>query len=215
MAGANKIKMAADIIDLARKVAPMVKPLVDNLDADAVVDKITTGSKAAAEKASKGLGVLKSAAHTTKNAVANKVDELNSMREDANARKALREARQSLLESAAVTNQLNEFMAAQGTLDSSSVISLNVPGCFVVATYKKRDHDKDLADYTGIYVGACDDLAQGVLLAASRKGNADVYADYKYKQNMTVFVYPCGKGELDGQRDALEVIFADEKCCNL
>lgn len=214
MAGASKIKMAADIIDLARKVAPMVKPLVDNLDADAAAEKITTGSKTAAEKASKGLGAVESAAHATKDAVANKVDELNSKREDANARKALREARQSLLESAAVTNQLSEFVAAQGTLDGSSVSSLNVPGCFVVATYKKRNHDKDLTDYTGIYVGACYDLAQGVLLAASRKGNADVYADYKYRQNMTVFSYPCDKGELDGQRHALEVIFADERCYN-
>lgn len=52
MAGANKIKMAADIIDIANKVAPIVKSLVDNLDTDAVVEKIATGSKTAAKKKS-------------------------------------------------------------------------------------------------------------------------------------------------------------------
>lgn len=166
MAGANKIKMAADIIDIANKVAPIVKPLVDNLDTDAVVEKIATGSKTAAKKVSKGFNAVKNAATTTKDTVANKVDKLNSKREDANARKTLREARQGLLESSAVAKQLSEFLAAQDALERSTVSSLNVPGCFVVATCKKHDHDKDLTDYTGIYVGSGDDtLLQGLRVA--------------------------------------------------
>lgn len=215
MAGANKIKMAADIIDIANKVAPMVKPLVDNLDTDAVAEKVAAGAKAAARGIGKGFDAAKNGATATANAVSDRMNAFNSKRDDAKARKALREERQSLLEGAGVAKRLSEFMAAQDALESSTVSSLNVPGCFVVATYKRRDHDKDLTDYTGIYVGAADDVARGVLLAVSPKGNADVYADYKYKQNMTVFVYPCGKEELESQRDALETIFGDERAYNL
>lgn len=70
------------------------------------------------------------------------------------------------MESSAVAKQLSEFLAAQDALERSTVSSLNVPGCFVVATYKKHDHDKDLTDYTGIYVGSGDDtLLQGLRVA--------------------------------------------------
>ena len=77
------------------------------------------------------------------------------------------------------------------------------PGCFVFATYRTLDFDKDLYDYTAIFVGKAENVADGVMAAMSRTGNADVYADVKFRQNVRLYVFYCEAEELDERCETL------------
>ena len=73
---------------------------------------------------------------------------------------------------------------------------------------------KDLADYTGVFVGRADNAAEGVEKAISREGNPDVYADVKFKQNVHVYVYNCLPERIDERYENLLQAFEGEELYN-
>ena len=125
-------------------------------------------------------------------------------------KRAIRDARQSVLENATTDITVADLAKAKqkaGGLGIGPISTL--PGCFVIATYKKLDFDKDLTDYIGLYIGKADHAAEGVDKAMSREGDPDVYADVKYRQNVRVFVYNCMPEELDSLYESLSQTFSD------
>jgi len=86
-------------------------------------------------------------------------------------------------------------LANLGVLDSS--------GCFVIATYGKFDRGGDPTDYRGIFVGKAECVGDGIAQTIAPSGNADVYADIKYKQNVWVYVFTSVPEKLDEKYEAL------------
>lgn len=67
-------------------------------------------------------------------------------------------------------------------------------GCFAILSFPSLKV-KDLKAYSDVYVGQADSVGLAVYRELSGFGNADVYADFKYKKPMRVLVYPCEAGQ--------------------
>ena len=105
--------------------------------------------------------------------------------------------------------QLAEQLASDK--ESGPIVGLGVldlPGCFAMARYGKIELIKDPTSYTGIYVGKDACVGEGIARTIAPTGNADVYADIKYKQNVWVYVFTCPTDKLDEKYDALVQLFA-------
>ena len=129
-----------------------------------------------------------------------------------------REAKQSLLSHAsssmtykAFVKQRNESAAVAEALGTGL---FNVPACFVIATYPKFDFDNDLTDYVGVYVGSGLNAGEAIEQACSRAGNVDVYADVKFNQNVTVYLYSCTAEDLDRKQEAIIALLEAEESYN-
>lgn len=129
--------------------------------------------------------------------------------------KAVRNARRQVLENASMRIPLSKLAEKLSSEDEATVIAnmgiLDASGCFAIARYGKLGSGKDYAGYSGIYVGKGLCVGDAIAEAIAPTGNADVYADIKYKQNLVVFVFSCMQDKLDEKYDALvELLGAGE-----
>lgn len=213
------IEAAALVVTTASKLMKEAKPILDSIDTDAVAEKLKIAGKAAAESADKA----KAAAGEASDEVLSKltvvrdgvVEDLASAKDEKELKKAIKQARQSVLENATTKITVAELRKANEKSEDTGIGPISdMPGCFVIATYKKMDFDKDLTDYTGIFVGRAENAAEGVETAISKKGNPDVYADVKFKQNVHVYVYNCLPERMDERYESLLQTFAGDESYN-
>lgn len=167
------------------------------------------GAQAAVSKAKGALGGIAHKATSAKDSV---TESLKSKKEEKNLAKQLKEARQTVLESASQTFTYKEYVkTVSKTGLAAAALSTGLfasPGCFAIATYSSLDFDKDLTDYSYIYVGSGSVLGEAVESACSRDGDPDVYADVKYKQNVHIYLYPCLETEMPAKLEALQQLFS-------
>lgn len=214
-AAGDKAKAAAEAIAAASLLIDRMKPLVaewvgpDAIDAAHVF--VADRAQDAAHGAARGMEKVKGGMDSAASAFAGVVQSAKDARSAAAAKKAINQARQSIFESAATVIPLDEFLAMQAGSASAGFNGFDMPGSFLVATYRKNDHDKKYVDYLGIYLGSCESLSGGVIRAASREGNVDVYADLKYRQNMVLFAYPCERADLAERHEMLASAFDDSR----
>lgn len=210
------IDAAGTVVAAANILMEQAKPLME----DANVRTMANNFKANAANAAKGAG---NAAASATGEAANKVgalfDKLGGAKDEfveglAHAKsekelkKAIRDARQSVLENATTRITVADLTKAKEKAASTGVGPLNtMPGCFVIATYKK--FDKDLAGYINLFIGKAENVSAGVDKAISREGDPDVYADVKYKQNVHVYVYNCMPEDIDHLFESLTQTFSD------
>ena len=213
------IEAAALVVATASKLMKEAKPILDSIDTDAVAEKLKIAGRAAAESADKA----KAAAGEASDEVLSKlavvrdgvVEDLASAKDEKELKKAIKQARQSVLENATTKITVAELRKANEKSGEAGIGPISdMPGCFVIATYKKMDFDKDLTDYTGIFVGRAENAAEGVEAAMSKKGNPDVYADVKFKQNVHVYVYNCLPDRMDERYEGLLQTFAGDESYN-
>ena len=213
------IDAAALIVTTAAGLMKEAKPILDSIDTDAVAEKLRIATKAAAENADKAKAAAGEAGDEIRSKLAGTKDKilesLASAKGEKELKKAIREARQSVLENAMTTITVTDLKKAKEKSEKTGIGPIgDMPGCFVIATYKKMDFDKDLTDYTGIFVGKALNAEEGVEEAISKAGNPDVYADVKFKQNVHVYVYNCLPEQLDGRYENLMQTFAGDESYN-
>jgi hypothetical protein len=109
---------------------------------------------------------------------------------------------------------LHEFICQQVKASEAAFNGYDMPGCYLIATYRRHDHDKKFSDYLGIYVGSSERMADDIASIPTRSGDPDVYADYKYRQNILLFVYPCELKDVDERRGLLLRSFDGERLYN-
>lgn len=209
---AKVLVAAADVIDGAKQlgvdvdaVGGVVKDAADGAanGARAVVDGIGKGFGAAADGVGAAVGALGGAAKAFQNS-----------REAAEARKKINAARQSIFEGASTVMPLHKFVCQQGKAADAAFNGFDMPGCYLIAKYQKGDHDKNYSDYLGIYVGSSEHMSDDIVSIPTRLGDPDVYADYKYHQNVMLFVFPCELKDLNERRELLLRSFAGERLYN-
>lgn len=135
-------------------------------------------------------------------------------REAAEARKKINSARQSIFESASTVMPLHKFVCRQEKASDAAFNGFDMPGCYLIAKYQKGDHDKNYSDYLGIYVGSSEHMSEDIVSTPTRLGDPDVYADYKYHQNVMLFVFPCELKDLDERRELLLRSFEGSRLYN-
>ena len=121
---------------------------------------------------------------------------------------------QSIFEGASTVMPLHEFICQQVKASEAAFNGYDMPGCYLIATYRRHDHDKNFSDYLGIYVGSSERMADDIASIPTRLGDPDVYADYKYRQNILLFVYPCELKDVDERRGLLLRSFDGERLYN-
>lgn len=109
---------------------------------------------------------------------------------------------------------LHKFVCRQGKTADAAFNGFDMPGCYLIAKYQKGDHDKNYSDYLGIYVGSSEHMSDGIVSTPTRLGDPDVYADYKYHQNVILFVFPCELKDLDERRELLLRSFEGSRLYN-
>lgn len=208
-------KIVSAVAALAKTVEPLVKPALDALDTDAIAEAAKKAADAAADVADKTKSAFKDAANVVAGVADKAVAAKDKVFDDSarkkaakQLKKAVKEVRQTVLENATTKITVADMLKAKAETGGFGPIN-SMPGCFVIATYKKLDFDKDLTDYTGLYVGKADNASEGVALAISRDGDPDVYADVKYNQNVHVYVYNCLPEDLEEQYHDLCQTFSD------
>lgn len=205
------LKTAAQIISAVTTVLGAAGTLKDSVQPVLESDE----GKAAAEKAKGTIGGIAGKALAAKDSF---TDARRAKKESKDLARALREAQQLVLSGASQTMSMKEYMKLRHNNDAAaSVVAVglfNMPGCFVVATYAKLDFDNDLTDYLGVYVGSGSSVGEAIDRACSRFGNADVYADIKYEQNVHLYVYPCALEELGDKEAALSDLLQAELSYN-
>lgn len=213
------IDAAALIVTTASMLIQEAKPILESIDTEALAEKLEIASKAASESAER----VKEAAGGASDEVRQKlavvkegvVENLATAKDEKELKKAIKQARQSVLENATTRITVTELRKAKEKPDDTGIGPINdMPGCFVIATYRKIDFDKDLTDYTGVFVGHAENAAEGVEKAISKNGNSDVYADVKFKQNVHVFVFNCLPDRIDERYESLLQTFAGDESYN-
>lgn len=217
------IEAAGVVVSAASTLLKEAKPMLDDINTDAIVEKMRTGARSAADGASKAGSTMKDAAGGAADAIGGAFSKLGDAKDgilsdlaaaksEKELRRAIKEARQAVLENATTTITITDLLKAAEKLENSAIGPISdMPGCFVIATYKKFDFDNDLTDYTGIYVGKAINASEGVFAAISRDGDPDVYADVKFKQNVHVYVYNCLADSLDERYINLCQTFTDDR----
>lgn len=211
----NAMDLAAQVLTKASVVIEKAKKL--GVDVDAVggaakgaADGAANGARAVADGIGKGFG----AAADGVGALGGAAKAFQDSREAAEARKKINAARQSIFESASTAMPLHEFVCRQGKTADAAFNGFDMPGCYLIAKYQKGDHDKNYSDYLGIYVGSSEHMSDGVVSTPTRSGDPDVYADYKYHQNVMLFVFPCELKDLDERRELLMRSFEGSRLYN-
>ena len=210
---------AGELVGALSALGQAAAPMLEQVDTDAITEAAADVAKKAAEAAADGADKAKGAFDDVAKTLGGLADKAAGAKDrlvNENARKkaekdlerAIREVRQSVLENATTTISVADLLKAKEKAASIGPIN-TMPGCFVIATYRKMDFDKDLTDYLGIYVGKAENASSGVEAAISREGDPDVYADVKYKQNVHVFVYNCLPEDLEQQYAGLCQTFSD------
>lgn len=204
----NAMDLAAQVLSKASVVIEGAKQL--GVDVDAVggavkgaADGAANGVRSVADGIGKGLGVAADGVGAAVGALGGAAKAFQDSREAVEVRKKVNAARQSIFESASTVVPLHKFVCRQGKTADAAFNGFDMPGCYLIAKYQKGDHDKNYSDYLGIYVGSSEHMSDGIVSTPTRLGDPDVYADYKYHQNVMLFVFPCELKDLDERRELL------------
>lgn len=215
----NAMDLAAQVLTKASVVIEKAKKL--GVDVDAVggavkgaADGAANGARVVADGIGKGLGVAADGVGAAVDALGGAAKAFQESREAAEARKKINAARQSIFESASTVVPLHKFVCRQGKTADAAFNGFDMPGCYLIAKYQKGDHDKNYSDYLGIYVGSSEHMSDGIVSTPTRLGDPDVYADYKYHQNVMLFVFPCELKDLDERRELLLRSFEGSRLYN-
>lgn len=215
----NAMDLAAQVLNKASVVIEGAKQL--GVDVDAVggavkgaADGAANGARVVADGIGKGLGVAADGVGAAVGALGGAAKAFQDSREAAEARKKINAARQSIFESASTVVPLHKFVCRQGKTADAAFNGFDMPGCYLIAKYQKGDHDKNYSDYLGIYVGSSEHMSDGIVSTPTRLGDPDVYADYKYHQNVILFVFPCELKDLDERRELLLRSFEGSRLYN-
>ena len=215
----NEMDLAAQVLTKASVVIEGAKQL--GVDVDAVggavkgaADGAANGARVVADGIGKGLGVAADGVGAAVGALGGAAKAFQDSREAAEARKKINAARQSIFESASTVVPLHKFVCRQGKTADAAFNGFDMPGCYLIAKYQKGDHDKNYSDYLGIYVGSSEHMSDGIVSTPTRLGDPDVYADYKYHQNVILFVFPCELKDLDERRELLLRSFEGSRLYN-
>ena len=164
---------------------------------------LAAGARVVADGIGKGFGAAADGVGAAVGALGGAVKAFQDSREAAEARKKINAARQSIFESASTVMPLHMFVCQQEKVADAAFNGFDMPGCYLIAKYQKGDHDKNYSDYLGIYVGSSEHMSEDIVSTPTRLGDPDVYADYKYHQNVMLFVFPCELKDLDERRELL------------
>lgn len=215
----NAMDLAAQVLTKASVVIEKAKKL--GVDPDAVggavkgaADGAANGARVVADGIGKGLGVAADGFGAAVGALGGAAKALQDSREAAEARKKINAARQSIFESASTAMPLHKFVCQQEKAADAAFNGFDMPGCYLIAKYQKGDHDKNYSDYLGIYVGSSEHMSEDIVSTPTRLGDPDVYADYKYHQNVMLFVFPCELKDLDERRELLLRSFEGSRLYN-
>lgn len=215
----NAMDLAVQVLNKASVVIEGAKQL--GVDVDAVggavkgaADGAANGARVVADGIGKGLGVAADGVGAAVGALGGAAKAFQDSREAAEARKKINAARQSIFESASTVVPLHKFVCRQGKTADAAFNGFDMPGCYLIAKYQKGDHDKNYSDYLGIYVGSSEHMSDGIVSTPTRLGDPDVYADYKYHQNVILFVFPCELKDLDERRELLLRSFEGSRLYN-
>lgn len=202
------MELAAEVLGAAATVIEGAKQL--GVDVDAVGGAVkeaaggaASGVRAVADGVGKGFGAAADGVGAAVGALGGAAKAFQNSREAAEARKKINAARQSIFEGASTVMPLHKFICQQDKAADAVFNGYDMPGCFLIAKYQKGDHDKNYSDYLGIYVGSSERMSDDIVSTPTRFGDPDVYADYKYHQNVMLFVFPCELKDLDERRDLL------------
>lgn len=215
----NAMDLAAQVLTKASEVIEKAKKL--GVDPDAVggavkgaADGAANGARVVADGIGKGFGVAADGVGAAVGALGGAVKAFQDSREAAEARKKINAARQSIFESASTAMPLHKFVCQQKKAADAAFNGFDMPGCYLIAKYQKGDHDKNYSDYLGIYVGSSEHMSEDIVSTPTRLGDPDVYADYKYRQNVMLFVFPCELKDLDERRELLLRSFEGSRLYN-
>lgn len=223
---AVNLKTVKDTMSLAAKVLVAAADVIDGtkqlgVDVDAVggavkgaADGAANGVRTVADGIGMGLGVAADGVGAAVGALGGAVKAFQDSREAAEARKKINSARQSIFESASTVMPLHKFVCQQEKAADAAFNGFDMPGCYLIARYQKGDHDKNYSDYLGIYVGSSEHMSDGIVSTPTRLGDPDVYADYKYHQNVILFVFPCELKDLDERCELLLRSFEGSRLYN-
>ncbi len=215
----DTVNLAAEVLAAAAGVIEGAKQL--GVDVDAVggavkgaADGAANGARVVADGIGKGLGFAVDGVDAAVGALGGAAKAFQDSREAAEARKKISGARQSIFESASTVMPLHKFVCRQEKAADAAFNGFDMPGCYLIAKYQKGDHDKNYSDYLGIYVGSSEHMSDGIVSAPTRLGDPDIYADYKYHQNVMLFVFPCELKDLDERRELLLRSFEGSRLYN-
>ena len=215
----DAMHLAAEVLAAAAGVIEGAKQL--GVDPDAVggavkgaADGAANGARVVADGIGKGFGVAADGVGAAVGALGGAVKAFQDSREAAEARKKINAARQSIFESASTAMPLHKFVCQQEKAADAAFNGFDMPGCYLIAKYQKGDHDKNYSDYLGIYVGSSEHMSEDIVSTPTRLGDPDVYADYKYHQNVMLFVFPCELKDLDERRELLLRSFEGSRLYN-
>lgn len=215
----NAMDLAAEVLAAATGVIESAKQLGVDVDAvgGAVKDAAggaANGARVVADGIGKGIGAAADGVGAAVGALGGAAKAFQNSREAAEARKKINAARQSIFEGASTVMPLHKFVCQQDKAAEAAFNGFDMPGCYLIAKYQKGDHDKNYSDYLGIYVGSSEHMSEDIVSAPTRQGDPDVYADYKYHQNVMLFVFPCELKDLDGRRELLLRSFEGSRLYN-
>lgn len=215
----DAVNLAVDVLAAAAGVIEGAKQLGVDVDAvgGAVMDAAggaANGARVVADGIGKGFGVAADGVGAAVGALDGPVKAFQDSREAAEARKKINAARQSIFESASTVMPLHKFVCQQERAVDAAFNGFDMPGCYLIAKYQKGGHDKNYSDYLGIYVGSSEHMSDGIVSTPTRLGDPDVYADYKYHQNVMLFVFPCELKDLDERRELLLRSFKGSRLYN-
>ena len=208
--GKNVVKImeaAGAVVAAANLLAEQAKPMLNVIDTDDMVDRLKDGANGVARGAEDAISKAGAFLAKVGESKDDLIESIASARGERELKRAIKEARQSVLENATVSISAAELLKKTAEAGIGPINTM--PGCFVIATYKKLDFDNDLTDYISIFYDRADNVAEGVNKAISREGDADVYADVKYKQNVQLYIYNCLPEELDSLHDSIKKTFFD------
>ncbi|MBP3893138.1 MAG: hypothetical protein J6D34_03770 [Atopobiaceae bacterium] len=147
-----------------------------------------------------------------------RISDVSRWRDEQALRKKVHDAKRTVLNGASIKMSLTKLVEQLNSDDDAVRLAnmgvLDAPGCFAIATYGKFDLGGDPTDYHGIYVGKATCVGDGIAAVIVPSGNADVYADIKYKQNVWVYVFTCVPDMLDDKYDALVNLLEASKSYN-
>lgn len=136
-----------------------------------------------------------------------RVSDVNRWKLERAALKAVHDAKRTVLENANIRVPLTKLVEQLNSEDEAIRVAnmgiLDAPGCFAIATYGKLDRVGDPTDYRGVFVGRATCVGDGIAATIVPSGNADVYADIKYRQNVWVYVFSCVEEKLAEKHEAL------------
>lgn len=203
---------AATMATKALKYAPKARLIINHLPDVAPVAERVAGK--IQEKAPDALGGQAKKLFGAARGTAAAVGEKGRMAGDAIKRsfdaraqeRARRQARRALLDGAGIRMPVSLFLEnweTQEKLDQANGEYLAYCGCYAIATYSAAVKKDDYGSFRDIYIGSSKNMGASIHADIIGLGNADVYADVKYKQHVYVLLYPCEPAKLDVLKTSL------------